>query len=411
MYSIKKYIFTFFVLTFGFLNAQNIEYNGDPDASFLTAREIAFAGNRVAARDTLSQILSKYPNYIDVHNLMAKTYSWDGNYNEARKHFNRITSKEKQNKEVWLGAIKNEIYAENYSTAIGLSNKALLYLKDDAEVTLLKQQAVNSLTTPLKQEIVEAQSEKAMALDSLQKNKIILTASTDVFDAIFDPMYNASISYSRETKFGSIIPRVNYSNRFQTNGVQFEVDAYPKFSEKMYAYLNYGFSDSEIFPGNRAGAELYINLPKAMEASAGVRYLDFDTNKVLVYTGSFGAYRGNYYFSLRPYVTPSDGNKFNVSGSIIARKYLKDKYNYLGLNATYGVNTDLKQFKNGDILLAETLLYLESQQLLLEYQFTGKKSPNVFKGTLGVTRQEIGFDPGNYFFAGTVGLTYEIKFK
>lgn len=411
MYSIKKYIFIILVLSFVVSNAQSTFYNGDPDASFISAREIAFAGNRAIARDTLKQILSKYPDYVDVHNLMAKTYSWDGDYDEARKHFNRITSKEKQNKDVWLSTIKNELYAENYSIAIGLSNKALLYLKEDAEILLLKQQAADNLNEPSKQQKVEEQGVSAMVIDSLQKNKIILTASTDVFDAIFDPMYNASISYSRETKYGTIIPRVNYSNRFQTNGVQFEVDAYPKFSNKTYAYLNYGFSDSEIFPSNRAGAELYVNLPKAIEVSGGIRYLDFKTNKVFIYTGSFGAYRGNYFFSLRPYITPSDNNKFNLSGSIIARRYLKDKYNYIGLNASYGVATDLKQFKTGDVVLAETLLYLESQQLLLEYQFTGKNSANVMKGVLGITRQEISFNPGNFFLAGTVGLTYEIKFK
>jgi len=408
---ITFYILMFFA--FGFLNAQSYTYNGNPDESIVYARELAYLGDRTRARDTLEQVLTKYPDYIDVRNLMAKTYSWDGNYNEARKHFNRIISDEKKHEEVWLSAIRNEIYAKNYTTAIGLSNKAQIYVEEDYKIIELKQQALNEINKSVEEIIIEEDKEEVVseiATDSLPKDKITLFAGVDVFDQVFDPMYNTSLSYSKETKYGTIIPRVNYSNRFNTSGTQFEIDAYPKFSKKTYGYLNYGFSDSEIFPTHRAGAELYVNLPKAMEVSLGARMLDFETDKVFIYTGSFGMYSGNYFFSLRPYVTPADNNKFNVSGNLLIRKYLKDKHNYFGLNASYGVATDLKQFKNDDVVLAETLLYLESQQLLFEYQFTGKKNPNALKVTLGATRQEIGFDPGNYFIAGTFGLTYDIKF-
>jgi hypothetical protein len=72
--------------------AQELAYQGNPDNSFFVARDLAFEGHHSIARDTLRLILSKYPDYTDVRNLLAKTYSWDGNHNEARKHFNKITS-------------------------------------------------------------------------------------------------------------------------------------------------------------------------------------------------------------------------------------------------------------------------------------------------------------------------------
>lgn len=392
------------------VKAQESVYSGDADASFLNAREIAFTGRRAEARDTLRLILSKYPNYTDVRTLLAKTYSWDGAYDEARKHFNKITSSDKKNKEVWIAAIKNEIYGKNYSTAMGLANKALLYLKEDVAITALKLEAIEAMTAS--QLLMSKAQETDTIVETINepKNSIEISGIVDVFDKVYDPMYLSTVSYTRKTKFGSIIPRVNYANRFNTTGVQYEIDAYPKFSNKVYLYTNYGFSEAQIFPKHRAGAELYVNLPKAMEVSLGARYLNFVTSDVYIYTASFGLYSGNYFFSLRPYITPSEGGALNVSGNLLARKYLKDKNNFVGANFSYGYTSDVKQFKSGTTLLAETLLYLETQQLNLEYQFTIKNSPNSLKTMVGITRQELSFSPGNFFIAGTVGLFYQIKF-
>lgn len=407
--NLKSFILGLFfgLLFINDIQAQKKVYSGDPDTSFLTARDIAFSGDRVKARDTLQQILSKYPDYTDVRNLLAKTYSWDGEYIQARNHFNKIISKNKYLKEVWVAAINNEIYGDHYYIALGLCNKALEHIQNDADLLALQEKAKLGLTTNKTVEEVIYLDEEA---GETTKNTIIFTSSIDIFDAIFDPMSYASISYSTKTKYGSLIPRINYSNRFNINGMQVEIDAYPKFSKKLYAYLNYGFSQSTIYPDHRAGAELYTNLPNAMEASLGIRYLNFGTSNVFIFTGSYGLYRGNYFFSVRPYVTPAEKNTPNISGNLLVRKYLKDKYNFIGLNASYGYASELKQFNSGNVLLAETLLFLESQSLSLDYQFTLKSIKNGIGVSLGVTRQELSFEPGNFFIAGTMGLNYQFKY-
>ncbi len=87
----------------GFLgSAQESDYNGDPDISFYIARDLAFSGKRAIAQDTLNHILTRYPHYDDVRNLLASTYSWDGKYEKARGHFNKIISTNKKNKEAWI---------------------------------------------------------------------------------------------------------------------------------------------------------------------------------------------------------------------------------------------------------------------------------------------------------------------
>jgi len=390
---------------------QELAYQGNPDTSFFIARDLAFEGQHSIARDTLQLILSKYPDYTDVRNLLAKTYSWDGYHNEARKHFNKITSVERNNKEVWTAAIKNEIYAENYIIALGLANKSLTFLETDSDLQTLRKEIINEIykqqNASEKSAVKESKETEAKSF----KNRIGIINSLDVFDIVYDPMIYSGVEYIRETELGKIIPRVNFSNRFNTNGLQYEVDLYPRISKTFYAYTNYGYSNSRVFPNHRAGAELYANLPKTIEVSAGMRYLDFVTSRAIIYTGSAGLYSGNYYFSLRPYLTPRTDGPIGISGSLLARKYFQDRENYFGVNLILGYSPEIKQLiSDSDIIVAQTLLFVESQQLLFEYQFTAKSVTNSYRASLGITRQELVFDPGTFFLAISAGFRYHTKF-
>ncbi len=136
-------VFMIFVCIMG--NAQDLAYVGNPDTSYFTARDLAFSGHRTIARDTLNRILTKYPEYTDVRSLLAKTLSWDGKYDDARKEFNRITSKERENKEAWIATVKNEIFAKEYHIALGLANKGLAYLENDVDLLELKAKATSEI--------------------------------------------------------------------------------------------------------------------------------------------------------------------------------------------------------------------------------------------------------------------------
>ncbi|MFS4455451.1 YaiO family outer membrane beta-barrel protein [Maribacter sp. 2304DJ31-5] len=386
--------------------AQDATYSGNPDASFLTARELAFSGQRDMARDTLKSILTKYPDYIDVRCLMAKTYSWDNDHDEARLQFNRITSREKKNKEVWVAAIKNEQYAKNYTIALGLTNKALLYLEDDGELLGLHAQILKQIEAQQLLQNILKETKKEDKSDQ----SITLYTQGEFFDEGLDAMYYGALEYKKKTKWGVLIPRLNFNRRFNNDGIQAEMDAYPRFSKTLSGYFNYGFSGSKIFPRHRIGGEVLKELPKALEVSLGFRHLSFENDNATILTGTFGLYRGNYYAVLRPYVVPDAREGVGVSGNLLIRKYLRDGNNFMGLNLVYGFDTELNQFIVDGALLAETLLYLESQKLRFEYQFSNSKSNNIYKTNLGVNRQELAFSSGKFFWSVTAGIAYELKF-
>lgn len=403
----RKIVF-FLFLGWGFIsNAQELAYSGNPDTSFLTARELAFSGERQVARDTLKRILTVYPEYTDVRCLLAKTYSWDNDYEEARLQFNRITSDDKYNKDVWIGAIKNEQYAKNLNIALGLCNKALIHLEDDPELLNLKAKILEQIEAQqLLQNVL-----KETKIEDPTTQVITLYTQGEVFDEQLDPMYFGALEYKKEASWGVLIPRLNFNRRFNINGVQAEVDAYPRFNKTLSGYFNYGYSGSQIFPRHRIGGEVLKELPKAMEVSLGFRHLSFDADDATILTGTFGIYRGNYYAVLRPYVIPDSRKGLGVSGNLLVRRYLKDGNNFLGMNLVYGFDTELNQFIVDGELLAETLLYLEAQRFRLEYQFTNREGNNLYKANIGVNRQELAFSSGNFFLSVTAGLAYSIKFR
>jgi len=54
-------------------------------------------------------------------------------------------------------------------------------------------------------------------------NRIAIRNAFTVFDQRYDPVVYSSISLRRQTLAGSIIPRINYSNRNGQNGIQYDL--------------------------------------------------------------------------------------------------------------------------------------------------------------------------------------------
>ena len=443
---------TYSLLLFGlicfWIRSQDIAYNDAKPTVFENAGHMLYEGNHKSAKELLLQVISKEPDNWEARTLLARAYSWNGEYDKARDAFNKVIAVERNQEAIWVSAIKNELYAKNEATALGLANKALIYLKNSTEVERLKQLALERIMSkeypalgwynqesalrtnnvskkkpkektnlPMTTEAISEEEPSGTIKPitpvdmDIQNNRVSIRNAFTVFDQRYDPMIYSSVSYRRQTLAGSIIPRVNYSNRLGKNGLQYDLDFYPKFSKRFYAYINYGYSNATIYPNHKLGGDLYVNLPWAMEFSAGGRYINYDTKNVSVITNSIGHYRGNYYFSLRSYITPRPDNLTRVSGNILVRKYLKDAENYMGVNFGMGFSPELRQLTSGDVLLAETLLFIESQRLSFEYQFTPKKkSPNIYRANMGVTRQELVYDSGNYFWAISGGFTYQVKF-
>lgn len=401
------------------MQGQVMPYNGNPDTSFETARKLAFNQQRKQAQDTLLNILTKYPDYHDIRSFLASTYAWDGDYKKARKEFAYVIEKAPENKENWIAAIKNESWSDAPYEALAMSKTALKVFPNDPEITLLKASALKNTDKPLEaqstaKEILIKNPENQEAKEFLETlnstmrtNTIGVRASVDLYSKVFDPMQYYTLSYGKQTKYGSIIGKVNFNRRFNENGAQVEVDMYPKITKGLYAYLNLGYANTFLFPDLRYGAELYKSLPHSLEISAGFRTLQYSTT-TNIYTGSIGWYTGNSYWSLRPYFTPGDGGT-STSAAINYRKYRSNANNYMSFTYSMGVSPEVNQFifDNNKV----SIVNLKTQRLNVGYFFSTNKDKNAWSAQFDVAHQEISFDPGNYFWIYSLTVTWDLRFK
>ncbi len=58
-----------------------------------------------------------------------------------------------------------------------------------------------------------------------------------------------------------------------------------------------------------------------------------------------------------------------------------------------------------------SIINLNSQKFNLGYYFTSKNNKNSWGVQAGVSHQEISFDPGNYFWIYSFGLSWDLKFR
>lgn len=301
--------------------------------------------------NTLKLALEKSPDYADIRLFLGRVYTWNDDLDSARYQFNQVISKEPKNIEAYSAIFDVEYWNDNYARALDHANQGLLYDPNSSELLIKKAKALNELKDSRQALAILKSYSKNNLSDTVKsyydllrkenaKNLIDVSYEYVYFDKRFDdPWHYTSIDYTRNTSLGSITGRLMYSNRFKTDGLQGEVEAYPSISKGIYAYVGAGYSQSDIFPRFRAGLSLYYTLPKSFDAETGFRYLDFNPSKTYIFVLALGKYTGNFYFNLKSYLSP-DVDIFSHSYTFSARYYFSDRYNFIGAQLGTGISPD-----------------------------------------------------------------------
>ncbi|MGR3811540.1 YaiO family outer membrane beta-barrel protein [Jiulongibacter sp. NS-SX5] len=389
------------------------------DEAFAQARELAFNEQRGKAIDLLKKVTAKSPTYGEVRLFLATVYGWEDRYKLARKEFTILLEQDPGDKQYWLAAIRNEMWAEQYHLAKNLTKRALEFFPDDVDFVIYQAEAerdnrdFSKAVITCKRFLKKYPQNETMLkfYDELTKNFVLnqvsASYSIDHFTQIYDPMHYYSVSYNRDTPLGSIIGKMNVNQKFGTTGTQFEIDSYPSIANGLYAYVNVGHSQSSIFPSWRYGFQLYKSLPKSFEASVGIRSLKFSESYTHILTGSLGKYMGNSFLFFTPYLIPSDEG-WSKSGNITFRNYGDNEDIFWAITAGMGFSPEINRFG----INAETLpiINLKSQKLGIANNFKIKSVNHVVGLSLSVSRQESIFDPGQYFFVSSAGVSYSFGF-
>lgn len=376
----KIQLFTSFSLFIALLFSQSLfaQKELSADNIFQQARSAAFDKKDYTLATALSKkALTLSPEYADIRIFLGRVYTWWDKVDSARNCFNEVLRMHPDNEDASVAYADLEYWNKNPSKALSICEEGLVFHPQSKVLMLKKAKSLMDLkrfkeANEVLAELLknDSQNAKAHALsedikDEDAKNTIGVTYDFVNFDKQFpDPWHMVSLEYLRSTAIGSFIGRMNYSNRFKTNAVQFEADAYPKISKTFYGYINAGISNKKgVFPQYRAGFSLYANLPESFEAEAGFRYLYFN-DATWIYTGSIGKYFKNYWFNFRTYITPANQSVSN-SHSLTTRYYYKGT-DYFGLGLGTGISPDER---SNNVQLANSY-QLKSYRISADYRNT-----------------------------------------
>lgn len=395
------------------------------DELFINARTAAFDEDDYpkAIRIT-KQALEISPDYADIRIFLGRLYTWTDEVALARQEFNRVIQTNPGYEDAHLAYGYLEYWNDNDEKALEIiqlgieknpKSKGLLMLKakilDNMERFAEANETLDEILL-FAPNFSEARAFSQKIKDLSSKNQIGVNYDFVYFDERFsDPWHLASISYGRSTSLGSITGRLNYANRFTNNGVQFEVDAYPRISNTFYTYVSGGISEKGgIFPRYRAGFSLYANLPKSFEADAGFRFLSF-SEATWIYTASIGKYYSNYWFNLRTYLTPSN-KAISKSISLNIRYYLAGADDYLSFGIGTGLSPDNPENyflfdENNELIGSSKAEKLNSTNISLGYRKSFKRT-NVFSIKVGAENQEYKLDEKGYQLS--IGVGYNKRF-
>ena len=378
----KKPLFILLLLSASFLPSILVAQTQlSSDELFQQARTAAFENkNYKLATELSKKALMISPDYADIRIFLGRVFTWWNKPDSASECFEKVLNEHPENEDAASAFADLTYWNEEPERSLAICENALVFhpqsktllLKKSKTLIELKRytEANASLAFLLKiaPKNAEARSLLEKIKDESAKNKISLNYDFATFDKQFDdPWHIVSLDYSRSTKAGSFIGRVNYANRFKTDALQFEADAYPRISRTFYSYVNGGISDkSGVFPQYRAGFSLYANLPKSFEAEAGLRYLYF-SDATWIYTGAVGKYLKNYWFNFRTYITPGKESVSN-SYSLTTRYYFKET-NYFGLGLGTGISPD----ETANNIQLANLYKLKSYRISADYRNTFNK--------------------------------------
>lgn len=390
--------------------------NPSSDSLLIASKKEAYSNNNYTGAITLiKRAITQSPTYKDLQVFLGRLYIHNNQPDSAKTIFQNILNLEPKNADAIDGIYDLEYWNSNYKQAIDIADLGINNYPDSAIYYLKKAKAINAQDLPYDAialldnniNIIEKDSAasaylKNLKLDNL-KHRIGVSYEYVDFDKRFDnPWHFGAISYGYRSKFGRIIGRLNYANRFNSQGLQGELEAYPTLKKIGYQYIGIAVSDSPIFPKFRAGYSLFASLPKSFEAEIGARYLRF-TDNTFLFTAAIGKYVGNTFYNLRSFITPSETAwSYSFTGS--ARFFMSDDMDdFFSISAGTGISPDDKIRE----IFINSFANLKSYKAGLSFNKVIKKK-DLFSIDLGWFREE--YDTKTWGNQYNIGASYSRRF-
>ena len=281
----------------------------------------------------LTDHLSQHPGDFDALVMQGLILSWEGRYDEARIPLQAVLSDEPDYSDAVLALFNVEMWSDHPEKAEELIRGAVERRPDYDPYLEAQRKALERLESD-REVAAHGKTVEWRELRNGPNWQAVVSHSSTFFSDGRAPWREEQIGVLRKNLLGSFELLGSQATQYGYRSRLVEIDTYPRIRPGTYAYFNLGYSpDHLLYPHYRFGAELFQGVSHGFEVSAGFRRLGF-TRKIQVYTGSLTKYRGNWFYSVRTFMTPDSQQGTSKSVQFWVRRYVGDGTNYLG--ARYG---------------------------------------------------------------------------
>lgn len=313
------------------------------DLLFAQASKALIEKDTLSALKTYSELLSAYQTDTIARNQVINLQTQRKNYTAALKHIDTALNNDQDKETLLLKKIEVTQLMGNAHEAYQISKTAAASIPESKKIKLINDE---------------------LFLLSRQNQIGINYAFTAISPSSQQRWNVYGLSYIRSEEFGTLVGRVNYADRNNVTGYQFEIEAYPTH-HKSYSYINMAYANAIVFPKFRFSYSYFLPF-KTWETEVGLRYLNNVEDNFLGFTAALGKYFGPYWLNLKTFVTPNDkklANSYVLSG----RYYLNGSSDdYFTVIAGYGFSPD-DRGRNFEI---DNRLNMEAIRFTIGYQRT-----------------------------------------
>lgn len=209
------------------------------------------------------------------------------------------------------------------------------------------------------------------------------------------------------THYITFIPKLNLAQKvpvgedyFKKLHAQGQMDVYISMSKKVSLYASYAYSESTLFSKHLAIAEGSFSLADGWNITGGGK-MYYWTKPIFSYTLGVEKYIGNFWITVKPYLTYLNSNCYG-SVNVGVRRYFRDTKNFIHAGFFDGHSAEVLPHLDSQYLLGNNTwgcYLLWQQKLSASFLLKTSASFRNEQYTNGMNRNIPGFSLGiNYLF-------------
>lgn len=299
--------------------------------------------------------LEKYPNDADVRLVLGQFYFEQRAYTKAKEEVRQVLQQVPKYKDAILILINIDIKLKQFKEAIILAKQGLLYYPQNKMLQKKLQDIKNSQHPPA----LPSQPVKSQPENPQYSNEVGLYQQNYYISDVHQTWDYSTLYFAHDTKLAKIYGKINYNKRLDFEAFQGELEAFLKLTKRIYLELQTAFAnESNLFPDQLYGGELYVSVPKFIDFSGGGKYNFINSqHQLALYTGSLSKLFGKHSLTYRfNYYDPNAG-KTSLLNLADYRYFIRDPNVYIGIIYGQGTSPDLANLNTVDFLVTNNKLF------------------------------------------------------